>query len=705
MLALFFTSSSFALAETPPSTESSGAWGIIGSFLSGVGGVVGSFFGPIAGAFGWLLVQVSSWFMLATSTLFSTLIEHLIIDFGGTLQSLGILQGIETVWTAFRDLGNILIIGMFTFIAIGTILGIEQYGARKMIARVLIVAVLINFSLLFTKLAIDASNLVAHQFYKAASFSTTSSGVGAGATAAQAVQNSGGIGGVFLAKTGVSSAFDNLTAMIGSGFSQGFWFIVTYSIATTTLFLILAGIFLYGSILIISRSLVLVLLMVTSALALASSLVPSVGYGKFSWKGWFSMLMQTAAFAPLLMIFLWAALTILSAAPPSSVSLAAYMKDPTNPSSWTVIFMYLFATGLLFAAIKAASSVASGLPLSGVASIAGILPAALGARLAGGLLRNTVGRGGLAASSRLQTLSQDQNRSDFARRLYDFGSVATKKAAQRDFNLMRTSVGAGIIAGAGAKKLDLITGKALKGFEGAQKAGAQASAERTARMAPTKEQQETVRSEELRAALAADPDRAQRHAEAEDDKISAMKMIETLGEQQKQMQEEMATSLRTLEETARNTQAALAANPGSAAAQNARRNAEQALETARRQHETELGEQKDRIEAARKQVTRSETIQKNVEAELEKAGHLKPAFDAEKYAFDTAHNRFSNVLRKTLAKATRNVVVTAPDPDKDKFAKMAVKMFKKQKTKKEFEDTPLSDALKDAIKNQGGGHP
>ena len=37
---------------------------------------------------------------------------------------------------------NIVIIGMFTFIAIATILGITEYGYKKMLSRVLIVAVL-----------------------------------------------------------------------------------------------------------------------------------------------------------------------------------------------------------------------------------------------------------------------------------------------------------------------------------------------------------------------------------------------------------------------------------------------------------------------------------------------------------------------------------------------------------------------------------
>ena len=125
---------------------------------------------------GWL----GSWFLtmggailLIAGWLFDFLVMHGLINFQGTLSSLGILDAIETGWTVFRDLANIAIIGMFTFIAIGTILGSTDYGAKKLLSRVLIIAILINFSLLFCKLIIDASNFTAYQFYSAAAASAS----------------------------------------------------------------------------------------------------------------------------------------------------------------------------------------------------------------------------------------------------------------------------------------------------------------------------------------------------------------------------------------------------------------------------------------------------------------------------------------------------------------------------------------------------
>ncbi len=687
-MALF--SVAYAQATPAPNTTTNPVSSFVTTYL---GKAAGWTFGVTIGN---AIVTLTGTLMVSASTIFSFLIERVIVDFGTTLKTLNMTQGIDTVWTAFRDFGNILIIGMFTFIAIGTILGIEQYGAKKMLARVLIIAIFINFSLLFTKLAIDASNFVAHQFYKAASLSSVETGAGTGAAAADAVEKGGGIGALFLVKSGVGSVYSNVGILAGAGWSQGLGFILIYTFTISGFFLILTGIFLYGSLLIISRAFMLVILMITSAAALASSLVPAISSGKFSWKAWLDTLLKTSLFAPVLMIMLWGALVVLSTAPASSVSLADYVKDPTNPNAWTIIFMYMFTAGLLFIAIKAASSLSAGLPGLGIAGIVSMLPLAFGARALGALGRQVVGRVGSRAAGKLDGIASDTTRSKWTRRLADYGAMGTRQATQRDFNLMRTSAGAGLLGLAGAKKIDFVTGKALKGFEGAQKASAERLAKTAERLLPSKEQQEKVRGEALKAALAADPDRAQRHGEAENDKRSAQQMVKTLEKQRADMKEQMGTALRSLEETARSAQAVAANAPGNIAAQNQRQQAERALRNARRQEESSLRQQEERIKQARAQITRSEAIQANVEKELEGTHPNLKVIDKEEHAFDVAHNRLTTVIRNAIAKKTG--LVNKADPDKDKIAKMSVKIYNKTNKKKELEYSGLSYALKDALK-------
>ena len=95
--------------------------------------------------------------------IFEATLKYTIIELG---KYLGLIKsGIDVGWTALRDIANIIIIGLFVFIAVNIILGVKDFGDKKKVARVLIVAVLINFSLLFTKVIVDASNFTAYQFY------------------------------------------------------------------------------------------------------------------------------------------------------------------------------------------------------------------------------------------------------------------------------------------------------------------------------------------------------------------------------------------------------------------------------------------------------------------------------------------------------------------------------------------------------------
>jgi|GEM_PF-5965320 len=67
-------------------------------------------------------------------------------------------------WGVVRDVSNIFFIIALLYIAIQIILDLG-HGAKKMIAYVIIMALLINFSLFFTKVVIDSTNLLALVFY------------------------------------------------------------------------------------------------------------------------------------------------------------------------------------------------------------------------------------------------------------------------------------------------------------------------------------------------------------------------------------------------------------------------------------------------------------------------------------------------------------------------------------------------------------
>lgn len=72
---------------------------------------------------------------------------------------------VEKGWKITRDIANIFFIFILLYTAIGMILELHSVNAKKTIATVVVVALLLNFSLFFTKIIIDSSNILGGIFY------------------------------------------------------------------------------------------------------------------------------------------------------------------------------------------------------------------------------------------------------------------------------------------------------------------------------------------------------------------------------------------------------------------------------------------------------------------------------------------------------------------------------------------------------------
>ncbi|MEK7110876.1 MAG: hypothetical protein AAB867_03415, partial [Patescibacteria group bacterium] len=79
-------------------------------------------------------------------------------------------------WGVARDVANLFFIFILLYIAIGFILQLSSYGDKKVLVTLIVVALLINFSLVISQNIINGSNLLANEFYDA--ISVTSSGSG-----------------------------------------------------------------------------------------------------------------------------------------------------------------------------------------------------------------------------------------------------------------------------------------------------------------------------------------------------------------------------------------------------------------------------------------------------------------------------------------------------------------------------------------------
>jgi len=70
-------------------------------------------------------------------------------------------------WAIVRDLCNMFFIVILLVIAFATILRVEGYDIKKMVPKLIIMAILINFSKTICGLIIDAADLIMNAFVSA----------------------------------------------------------------------------------------------------------------------------------------------------------------------------------------------------------------------------------------------------------------------------------------------------------------------------------------------------------------------------------------------------------------------------------------------------------------------------------------------------------------------------------------------------------
>ena len=555
---------------------------------------------------GSVLITLTAWLLQIAGIVFNWLLYYTVVAFGAENGFLTpkVLDAINAAWTVFRDIANILIIGLFTFIAISTILGNHEFGAKKMLAKALIIAVLINFSLLFTKMIVDGSNFFAYQFYNAAGGlkGNSASPVGELSSTQSVVTDKAiefkqdGIAGRFINYLGVTSIGNTFnTLKTGADNVNNGWVAILHGVFSATLLLGVALVLLYGSFLLVARAILIVFLLITSSLAFASYLLPASMQSTYGWSMWWNSLLKSAVFAPLLMMFLWVTMSLADKLRPPEGSLGALINDPTNASNMSALFGYIIILGLLFASFKISSSFSTKIAGFNFAAMIPAIGLATGARVAAFAGRQTIGRASMAVSDRLKTAAGNEKSSMFVRRMADFGSQRFKSVAKQDFNVTRTPLLGTAVSGTAGIKEDVLAGKKVGGFEGSEEAKAHRIAEQARRMAPNAATQAKIVSQAIEAELKKDPDLAHQHKQATEEHKTATTEAnaeqETLSTMHEKHTQEMRTLHNALEE---------ARNSGDAGAVTS---AEERVAEARQTQAQAIEEQTVRIKRANDAVT------------------------------------------------------------------------------------------------------
>lgn len=121
-----------------------------------VGGTLGDFVLEIIGVIVSAFVTFAGWILtlLIMPALFA------VARYNGFMTSAAVVNG----WVIIRDLCNIFFIVIFLVMTVSTVLGIDEYSYSRILKKLLIMAVLINFSKLICGILIDVSQVIMMTF-------------------------------------------------------------------------------------------------------------------------------------------------------------------------------------------------------------------------------------------------------------------------------------------------------------------------------------------------------------------------------------------------------------------------------------------------------------------------------------------------------------------------------------------------------------
>ncbi len=241
------------------------------------------------------LLRITSLVLYVSGIILKYIIEISIVKMGAIIDS----GGVRSAWSTFRDIANMSFIFIILYIAISTILG-TGVNMRKTLVRVVIVALLLNFSFFFTKIVVDASNILTIGFYNQIINTPCTPDGG---------QPAGDLGSAFMCQMGLATVWnaDIINDVAGNAIGLEIGTILVRGVMGSLFFLIAAFVFLAASLMFLARLVTFIFLFTLSPLAFGAMALPNDEYSN-KWK---EPLIKNSIFAPAFMLAIWAALKVL----------------------------------------------------------------------------------------------------------------------------------------------------------------------------------------------------------------------------------------------------------------------------------------------------------------------------------------------------------------------------------------------------------
>lgn len=351
------------------------------------------------GAFSGVMIffmKIFAWLLGVAAVTLDNAVYYTVVTMGSYVRD---LSAIGVTWRILRDLGNILLIFSFLAIGITIILNVDWYGGgTKLLPKLLIAAVLLNFSLFMTEAVIDVGNLFATQFY-----TQINGGIPAAPINYFNVSNisNEGISNKIMSQLGLATVYGRAISKDGVlDFANspliGFMSIILFMVAAFVMFSL--------AFILIARFVILIFLIIAAPVGVASYAVPQLSKYGTMWK---DKLIQQTITAPVLLLLLYIALAVITDASflgfgPTGdwVGFVPDSNGATNLVGFaSMILTFLVAMGLLLIVVVASKSL-SAFCADGASKLAGRLSfgaASLGGRVVLG------GAGNIMAGKHMQS--------------------------------------------------------------------------------------------------------------------------------------------------------------------------------------------------------------------------------------------------------------------------------------------------------------
>lgn len=254
------------------------------------------------------------------------------------------------IWGTVRDLATMVLIFLILIAAIQMILDLKPASWGTLIKNIVIAGILINFSFFFTRVLIDASNIVSLEFYNAMSSSASLSscennaGVNTYITcsigAITSINGNGGIANVFMGALDVTQWWGNKGQLqnMGTRIDAGIRLILINSAAIVVT--IFAGLsFIGAAAAALWRVVILILLLAFSPLWIAGFVLPQI-QKEMSGK-WWNHLKANLIFLPVYLFLTYVVVQLMMAMNLSSLGQQTGLVGTTG-TYWYVPYLQLF---------------------------------------------------------------------------------------------------------------------------------------------------------------------------------------------------------------------------------------------------------------------------------------------------------------------------------------------------------------------------